>query len=283
MTAFQNKSAIVTGAASGIGLALSKELIARGAHVWLTDINEAGAQQAASSLGSDAHSALLDVRDANAVAQLVAEVDTGHDGLDFMFNNAGIGIGGEMHELGVDHFDRIIDINIRGVTNGIAAAYPRMVAKRQGCIVNTASAAGLSAVPLLTPYAMTKHAVVGLSRSLRIEAEHYGVQVNMLCPSAVETPILDAEMPTDLRGVWRPDVRGYLSKLAAPFPVEKFAKYALDGVESNREFIVAPFQTRLSMVLNRLAPTLVANRFRKFYQEELEGRRAVEGDENRHA
>ncbi len=278
MTVFDNKTAIVTGAASGIGLAISKELLARGVHVWLTDVNETAARQAASSLGANARAAFLDVRDADSVAQLVAQVAETQGSLDFMFNNAGIGIGGEMHELKVEHFDRIIDINIRGVTNGIAAAYPLMVTQGRGCIVNTASAAGLAPVPLLTPYAMTKHAVVGLSRSLRVEAEHYGVQVNTLCPTAIETPLLDSGVPEDLSQPWRPDIRGYLSKLAPPFPVEEFAKYALDGVASNRELIVAPFQARLAVILNRVAPGLISGRFRKFYSEALQSRPAAKAD-----
>ena len=89
------------------------------------------------------------------------------------------------------HWDRIIDINIRGVIHGVHAVYPGMVARGSGHIINTASVAGLAPAPLLVPYATTKHAVVGLSISLRAEAAAYGVKVSVLCPSAIETPILD--------------------------------------------------------------------------------------------
>ena len=266
---FENKNAIVTGAASGIGLALSRELVNRGARVWLLDINKAGVEKAAEELGSNAQAACVDVRDAQALKQMVSAVTQAQGSLDFMFNNAGIGIGGEMHELDTEHFDLIIDINIRGVMNGIAAAYPVMVSQGHGCIVNTASAAGLAPLPLLTAYAMTKHAVVGLSRSLRIEAAHYGVRVNALCPSAIETPLLDSGMPEDMGAPWRPDVRGYLSKLAKPYPVETFAHYALDGVASNRELIVAPFESRVAMFIGRLFPGLIAGRFRQLHKEQL--------------
>jgi NADP-dependent 3-hydroxy acid dehydrogenase YdfG len=149
-------NAIVTGAASGIGLALSSALLKRGAIVWMADVNAVGINQVADALGPKAYPVALDVRDALAVRDLIERVARESGRLDFLFNNAGIGVGGEVHELTVGHFDRIIDINIRGVVNGSLAAYPLMVKQRSGHIVNTASVAGLVPVPLLTPYAMTK-------------------------------------------------------------------------------------------------------------------------------
>ena len=272
MYSFKNKTALVTGAASGIGLAISKELINRGAKVWLTDINEEAVKNAAEKIGANAHAKHLDVRDADKFKQIVNHIREQEESLDILFNNAGIGIGGEMQDLDVSHFDRIIDINIRGVMNGIAATYPLMVDQGHGCIVNTASAAGLGPVPLLTPYAMTKHAVVGLSRSLRIEGAHYGVQINALCPTAVETPILDTTGPSDLPSKWKTGVRSYISKLAPPYPVDKFANYALNKVAKNQELIVAPYQARIISMLNRLAPGLVLWQTRKYYEEELKER-----------
>ena len=111
--------------------------------------------------------------------------------LDVMFNNAGISIGGETEELTLDHWNSIIDVNIRGVVHGVHAAYPVMVRQGSGHIVNTASMGGLMAAGLLTSYVMTKHAVVGLSLALRSEAAAHGVGVTAVCPSAVDTPILD--------------------------------------------------------------------------------------------
>ena len=108
-----------------------------------------------------------------------------------MFNNAGISIGGETEELTLDHWNSIIDVNIRGVVHGVHAAYPLMVRQGSGHIVNTASMGGLMAAGLLTSYVMTKHAVVGLSLALRSEAAAHGVGVTAVCPSAVDTPILD--------------------------------------------------------------------------------------------
>ncbi|MFT5610375.1 MAG: NAD(P)-dependent dehydrogenase (short-subunit alcohol dehydrogenase family) [Arenicella sp.] len=269
---YANKTVIVTGAASGIGLALSTELIKRGAKVWLSDISYSQAQAGAAQLGKNAHAVALDVRDAVAVQKLVDQIVAENAELNFMFNNAGIGMGGEMHALGVSHFDKIIDINIRGVMNSVAASYPVMVKQGHGCIVNTASAAGLGGVPLMAPYAMTKHAIVGLSKSLRIEGEHYGVQVNALCPSAIETPLLDANMAAGDEQIWRPDVRGFLSKFAPPYPVQEFAIYALDQIAANKAIIVAPRQTRVVMFLARLFPGLLDRRLKRLHLQELKNR-----------
>jgi len=104
-----------------------------------------------------------------------------------MVNNAGIGVGGEASELTLAHWERVIDVNLRGVIHGVHAAYPVMIAQRSGHIVNTASLAGLMPSPWLTPYAMTKHAVVGLTLSLRAKAAAHGVRVTAVCPGVVDT------------------------------------------------------------------------------------------------
>jgi NAD(P)-dependent dehydrogenase (short-subunit alcohol dehydrogenase family) len=271
--AWKGSTAIVTGAASGIGLALSKAMVSRGAEVWLTDVDAGGAKAAAEAIGAGAHAAELDVRDAVAVRETVDRVAERQGRIDYLFNNAGIGIAGESHCMGTEHFDRTVDINIRGVTNGIVAAYPRMIEQGHGHIVNTASAAGLLPVPLMTAYSMTKHAVVGLSESLRLEAQGHGVRVSVLCPTAVETPILDSEGPEDLTRPWRPNLRRYLETIGgAPYPVEDFAAYALAGIEANRGRIIAPASGRMGALLYRLLPRLVERRVRGALKTELADR-----------
>ncbi len=171
---FQGKVAIVTGAASGIGEALSGALARRGATVVLADIDEAGAKGSADALAvgppGRVSAVALDVTDAEAVASLVERTAQDHGHLDFLFNNAGIGIAGPVSELTLAHWNRAIDVNLRGVVHGVVAAYPVMIRQGHGHIVNTASLAGLLPSPMLTPYGMTKHGVVGLSESLRMEA-----------------------------------------------------------------------------------------------------------------
>lgn len=257
--AWQGTVAFVTGGGSGIGKAISLQIAKKGGIVIVTDINADHAQAVALQCGGKSKAYRLDVRDESAVKELVQAVFNEFGRLDFIFNNAGIGVGGEAHEIAADLWSRIFDINIKGVLNGVLAAYPLMIQQGFGHIVNTASLAGLGPAPLLAPYAMTKHAVVGLSTSLRIEAEKYGVQVNVLCPAAIETPLLDSENPGDLPNVpWTPDMRRFLTNLAGPpYPVEQFAAEALQAIEDNEPVIVIPGRARLAWRIGRFFPSLV--------------------------
>ena len=192
---FLGRSAIVTGGGSGIGAAIGRALVEAGAHVTLGDIDLPAAERVAAELTTVgpgmARAVHLDVTDAAAVQGVVDQVAEDHGRLDLMFNNAGITFGGETELLTLDHWNAVIDVNIRGVVHGVAAAYPLMVRQGGGHIVNTASMGGLMAAGLITSYVMSKHAVVGLSLALRSEAAAKGVGVTAICPSAVETPILE--------------------------------------------------------------------------------------------
>jgi NAD(P)-dependent dehydrogenase (short-subunit alcohol dehydrogenase family) len=260
---FEGKVAIVTGAASGIGAALSAALARRGATVVLADIDEAGAKATADALHAGppgrASGVHLDVTDAAHVAELVDRVAQDHGHLDLLFNNAGVGISGEARHLTLAHWQRSIDVNLRGVIHGVVAAYPRMIAQRRGHIVNTASLAGLLPSPMLTPYGMAKHAVVGLSTSLRMEAAPHGVRVTVVCPGVIDTPILDKTNPTDLPPVPSvPDARAVLTRMiGTPYPAAALAEDVLNGVARNRPIIVAPRHARVPWRLYRLSPRLI--------------------------
>ena len=257
---------IVTGGASGIGRALSAALVRGGDTVVVADIDESAARAAAALMVGPgmARAAALDVTDARAVLALVTSVHAEFGRLDIMVNNAGIGMGGPAEELSVAHWDRVIDVNLRGVVNGVVAAYPLMVRQGSGHIVNTASLAGLIPAPGLTPYAMTKHAVVGLSTSLRIEGAAHGVRVSAVCPGFTDTPILDAPMPSDLRPS---TLEGRGRELAARLPgglydADSLALDIIDGIERNRRLIVAPRFARLLALTNRWVPALVERQAR---------------------
>ncbi len=263
---FVGRSAIVTGGASGIGRALGAGLCMRGAHVVLADLDEDAAVDAAHAITAQAAGVgsitgvRLDVRERTAVEALVGEVARERGGLDVMVNNAGIALGGESHLMPPEHWDRIIDVNLRGVVNGVTAAYPRMVAQGHGHIVNVASMAGLAPTPLTAAYTMTKHGVVGLSTTLRPEAALHGVLVTVVCPGAIETPILDKAPPADLP----PQASGTLTSRQflemmrmRPMPAERFAEQALRGIERNRAIVIVPRSGQGLWYLQRISPAAV--------------------------
>jgi len=255
------RSAIVTGGGSGIGAALVRALVADGAHVVVADIDVDAAQAVVDSLpgagtGSvaGARAARLNVTDAAAVAALVEEVIGEHGGLDLMFANAGITWGGDTELLTLEQWNAIIDVNVRGVVHCVHAAYPHMIARGSGSLVLTSSMGGLSPAGLLTSYAMTKHAVVGLGMSLRAEAAGHGVGVTVVCPAAVDTPILDKG---ELGGF---DGRRYYldgQGVRRPLDPDALARSVLDGVSRNRALVIEPARARATWRLQRLAPGLM--------------------------
>lgn len=249
---FQDKTAIVTGAASGIGRELVVQLLQQGAIVFATDVNQAGletllAEQA--SAGSRLQIARLDVTDRVACETLIQGVLQQRGRLDFMFNNAGICIFGEVKNMTPDQWDRIIDINLRGVVHGTDIAYKIMCEQRSGHIVNTASGAGLMPIPLMTAYCTTKHAVVGLSTSLREEARRYNVRVSAICPGIISTNIVNATESHDF------DMQKmHASSPVKEVPVADAVKTILKGVAGNKSTIVFPRDVKFSTKAYSLMP-----------------------------
>jgi NAD(P)-dependent dehydrogenase (short-subunit alcohol dehydrogenase family) len=237
---------------------LSKALADRGATVVLADLQLDLASSAAADIeraGGSASAVKVDVTDFAAIERTVQTVARSHGRLDYMFNNAGIGIGGEVRHYGIDDWNRIFDVNLRGVANGVQAAYPLMLEQRFGHIVNTASMAGLMPAPGTVGYAATKYAVVGLSNSLRIEAARFGIRVSVLCPGVVQTPVLEncgryGKMLLDIpverqREYWRS---------LRPIAPDKFAPRVLRGVAKNKAVIIVPGWWKAIWWLNRLSP-----------------------------
>ena len=252
--------AIVTGGASGIGRALSEGLASRGAHVVLADLQADLATSIASAIGAaggSATAAPLDVVDFAAVRRLIDDTVARHGRLDYLFNNAGIGVAGDTLNYQLEDWDRVFDVNIRGVTNGIQAAYPLMARQAFGHIVNTASMAGLVASPMTVSYSAAKHAIVGLSLALRVEAAQVGVRVSVLCPGVVRTPILvnGGKYGRVLPPISPEKQREHFERLR-PMDAGRFAHKVLRAVARNRAIIIQPAWWRVFWWLQRFSPWL---------------------------
>jgi len=255
MSHFKDKVAIVTGGASGIGRELCRQLGGHGATVIAADINREGAEQVASSItrsGGRASAALLDVTDPEETRKLVQGTAVDHGRLDYVFNNAGIAIGGETRDFDWGHWRRMLDINLMGVIYGSRAAYSLMVEQGFGHIVNTASGAGLLPVPNCTPYVTTKFGVVGLSLSMRAEGADLGVKVSVVCPAMIDTPIFEAiSYPNMDREKFLDSLPRFLMN-----DVKDAVRVILRGVSRNQAIIIDSWHGRLMWRIYRFLPAL---------------------------
>jgi NAD(P)-dependent dehydrogenase (short-subunit alcohol dehydrogenase family) len=200
MDDFSGKVAVVTGAASGIGLALAQRFAGEGMRVVLADVERDALDGAAAKLaaehGADTVLAVpTDVRDEAAVDALAAATFERFGTAHIVCNNAGVGVGGLTWTIPADRWRWIVDVNLMGVAHGIRAFVPRMIEQGEGHVVNTASAAGILTGPGMAPYFATKHAVVALSESLYFDLQLTGGQVgvSVLCPEWVRTRIAESE------------------------------------------------------------------------------------------
>jgi NAD(P)-dependent dehydrogenase (short-subunit alcohol dehydrogenase family) len=256
----EGQVAIVTGGASGIGRAVGMELAKRGCEVVLADRQHAAAQDVVDQItraGGSAVAVSLDVRELGTFERIAAETIARRGRIDFLFNNAGIAIGGEVDSYDIRDWEDVFDVNLRGVANGIQAVYPYMIERKSGHIVNTASVAGLIGSPGAVSYSATKHAVVGLSKGLRAEAHRHGVSVSVLCPGAIRTPILGGGKfgRTNFENVAREKLVGLWEKVR-PMDPAIFAKKAVDAVLRDDAIIVIPSWWKALWFLERLSPTL---------------------------
>jgi NAD(P)-dependent dehydrogenase (short-subunit alcohol dehydrogenase family) len=189
MRGLTDSVAFVTGGASGIGRASAERLAEEGATVVVTDVDEAGGRETVDRIesdGGDAEFRELDVREYDRFEERLEGTLDRHGGLDVVFNNAGIGEDHSFEETTLEHRDRIIDVNLKGVWNGCHAAYPLMRADGGGSIINTSSMAAWNPAPIST-YALTKAAVLHFSRSIAQELGEHGIRVNAICPGTIET------------------------------------------------------------------------------------------------
>lgn len=192
---FKNQSVIVTGGSSGIGRATALAFAKRGAKVVVSDINEKGGKETLDLIMNSGGTAIFvktDVSDSQQVQALIDTCLTEYGTLDHMINNAGIGLGLQFFDqITEEHWAKTIAVNQTGVFYCMKAALKVMKGQKSGNIVNTASAAGIGAAPRMGAYAASKHAVVGMTKTAAAEYGKYGIRINAICPTVIETPMGD--------------------------------------------------------------------------------------------
>ncbi|MCP4712458.1 MAG: SDR family oxidoreductase, partial [Planctomycetes bacterium] len=218
------------------GRGLSEALCAQGAIVYAADINQSGlddVEKAAKGSGQIIP-IRIDVSREEDFRKAIEEVLNTHRKLDLIINNAGIVMGGDFNENSTEQLKKIIDINLWGAIYGTKQAYQVMRTQGHGHIVNISSSAGAMPVPMSTAYATTKHAIVGLSTSLREEAALYGIRVSVVLPGMVKSRIWDDAI----------NVKGYNYKKTMestplkPISSDQAAQAILKGIEANQRDIV---------------------------------------------
>jgi NAD(P)-dependent dehydrogenase (short-subunit alcohol dehydrogenase family) len=253
----ENRTAVVTGAASGIGRGLAQVLARRRCHLALADINEAGLKRtaelvAAPGLRVSCHR--LDVADAEAVASFPQIVLVNHPGVDLLFNNAGVALGGTFEQVSDADFEWLFGINFRGVVRMTRAFLPLLKASDDARLVNLSSVFGLMGPPGQTAYAASKFAVRGFSEALRHELEGSSVGVTVVHPGGVATSIADnARMPVGASAEEVERGRVFMRKVLK-LPPEVAGETIVQGVERRKARVLVGRDAHVIALLVRVAP-----------------------------
>ncbi len=269
MSIFKEKVCIVTGAASGIGKALAEELARRGAKVVATDINKEALDSTVASIEAASHPVRAekqDVTDYEAFKKLIEETVSREGSLDYLFNNAGIAILGEVRDTTIEHWRKVLDVNLNGVVYGSLLAYQQMVKQGSGHIVNLASVEGLMPFPSTVSYVTSKFAVMGLSEGMWVEGKDLGVKVSVVCPGFVSTPIFDVSDTVGVeRQKWKEEALSAWERFA--ISPEGCARVILKGVEKNTPIITVTVMAKVMWWLTRISPTFIMNFARKDFNK----------------
>ncbi|SFR97514.1 SDR family NAD(P)-dependent oxidoreductase [Sphingomonas jatrophae] len=252
------KVAVITGAASGIGRAIALSLAARGCHLALADVNEAGLDETARLIGNSVRVTRhrLDVADAAAIAAFPAEIVAAHGGIDVLVNNAGVALGGTFELISEEDFDWLVRINFEGVVRMTRAFLPLLKGRPQAQLVNLSSLFGLVAPPGQTAYSAAKFAVRGFSEALRNELIAAGstVGVTLVHPGGVKTSIAtSARMAEGIPERLRARHQARFEK-ALKMPPERAGEIIVQGIERRAARVLVGTDAKLVSLIERLMP-----------------------------
>ncbi|KYN26485.1 hypothetical protein AUQ44_01245 [Vibrio cidicii] len=252
---------VVTGAASGLGYELVRQLLSYDAQVCLADIDSEGLEEAKLNLSEftkNLTTVQFDAANKTTIDQLVNFVQLKFGSIDFIFNNAGIGGSLPIEQATTEHWKRIIDLNLWSVINCTESVLPIMLKQGSGHIVNTSSISGLIPVPGQALYNTTKYAIVGFSESLRIELAPKGIDVTVICPGPFVSKI------------WGKPILGESVDISSPthaVSAEDVAKDALESVARKRGIVVIPLAEKRNWRAYRWIPTLVEKSLSKLVRK----------------
>lgn len=257
MLKLKDRTAVVTGAASGIGRAIAASLARRDCHLALADIDDAALARTASELaepGLRISRHHLDVSDRDAVAAFPARVIAEHDGVDVLVNNAGVAVGGTFQEVAESDFDWLFAINFFGVVRMTRAFLPLLYKSEEARLVNISSLFGLIAPPGQTAYAASKFAVRGFSESLRHELARTCIGVTVVHPGGVATSIAkNARLPNSLSADEVTKRRKFFNSFLI-MPPEDAGETIVRGVERRKVRIVVGSDAKMAAFVERLMP-----------------------------
>ena len=222
MFSLQDKVAIVTGAGSGIGAAIATSFAEAGALVYVADCNSTNGQETVSMIekkGGKAKLAIVDVTQEAECQRLVKQVLTENGGrCDVLVNNAGVGHVGTILTTEPGDLDRLWRVNLLGAYYLSRAALPAMIEQRAGSIINIGSIAAITGMESRFAYTITKHAILGLTRSMAMDHGVTGVRINCICPGRTQTPFVEARLKEYA------DPREYMKQMVAPHALKRMAQ-----------------------------------------------------------
>ena len=273
----RGRTALVTGAGSGIGRETAFAFGRAGADLVICDVNEGGLEETAAALRARGRTVLarrVDVASRDAMAAFAGEVHAQMPAVDVLVNNAGVALGGPFLDTTLEDWDWIIGINLRGVIHGCHFFVPPMVARKQGGhVVNVSSAAGYIATSQLAAYATTKFAVLGLSEALRDELAPHGIGVTTICPGIINTPITGSAR---MRGTTAtPEMRAALVSFyqRRNYGPERVAANILKAIARNRAVAPISPEAWAMYFLKRWLPGVTARLNRGATERMLRARR----------
>ena len=252
---FQNKSVLITGAATGIGRALAHELANRGAVVYVTALTKKEAQTVVDEITSSngkAIAAELDVGNFKDIEKMIDLVVSEQGQLDVMINNAGVAYVGESYDMQAETIEKLAHINFTAVNVGAVLAYTQMKKQGFGHILNTASMGGFLPTPGMAVYAATKHGVVGLTTSLASEGKDFNIVVKASCPGFIKSELMNKS--SDVSN----NMSDYLDLLPEPIDASIASKTIIDGLGKKPVLIFTPPYAKVSYILNRFIPGFLA-------------------------